>query len=595
MKYYRAPFPEGLDEPFDVLYAAVRTTVLSLLVAQNEATGTVLAAYDHHVTQLKQAARALGFEDVAIRLASQFASLDHRTLSNRMDGAIDHVLLDEFQDTSPVQWQVLRPLVTRVAAYEPDPDLSPDEWKIERSFFCVGDTKQAIYGWRGGVAEIFDAVADQIPGVVEVEQNTSFRSSPVVIDVVNEAFRNLQRHPMVAAADSGDPTDKAMYEASAVEHFCRRFPLHDAAQKTLPGHVRLETSRRIEDGDNDAKRMACFEDAARIAMDLNRAAPSKSIGILTRTNRGVAQLIFLLERLGVEVSQEGGNPLTDSAAVEVVLSALMMAEHPGDGRWEFHVSATSLADMPGFGPDWVRSMAEDRGLAETVEFLAGVLAPKCDPRETLRLGQLTQLALSYQLNAAPRLRDFVRFVREKRVERPQAAPVRVMTVHQSKGLEFDAVILPELDGALTRQSGQCVADAREIGEPPQAMTRYLSSKSWHFLASNWQRAFGLQSAGAMTESLCLLYVAITRARQSLHMVIQPPKKKAFDQRTAASLIYHALGCEEDPTQGSTTLMESGDANWYGDSAADRNLPDPTPPKRVAIKFRPLPITPHRNH
>ncbi len=90
VKYYRAPFPEGLDDSFDILYAAVRTTVLSLLNAQNEATGTVLAAYDHHVTQLKQTARALGFDDVAIRLASQFASLDHRVLSSRMDGAIDH-------------------------------------------------------------------------------------------------------------------------------------------------------------------------------------------------------------------------------------------------------------------------------------------------------------------------------------------------------------------------------------------------------------------------------------------------------------------------------------------------------------------------
>ena len=48
----------------------------------------------------------------------------------------------------------------------------------------MGDTKQAIYGWRGGVAEIFDAVADQIPDVIEDEQNTSYRSSQIVVDVV---------------------------------------------------------------------------------------------------------------------------------------------------------------------------------------------------------------------------------------------------------------------------------------------------------------------------------------------------------------------------------------------------------------------------
>lgn len=594
VKYYRAPFPDGLDPSFDVLYAAARTTVLSLLNAQNTATATVLAAYDHHVSQLKHAARALGFDDVAIRLAAQFATLDHRVLSSRMDGAIDHVLLDEFQDTSPVQWQVLRPLAARVALQQPDAGQPEDQRQVEKSFFCVGDTKQAIYGWRGGVAEIFDAVADQLPGVTEVEQNTSFRSSPVVIDAVNQTFQNLPRHPMAADADSGDPTDKSMYEASAIKQFSRRFPEHDAAKQTLPGHVRMETCREIRDGDADAKRMACFEDAARLAATINESAPGKSIGILTRTNRGVAQLIFLLERLGVEVSQEGGNPLTDSAAVEVVLSALMMADHPGDGRWQFHVSATPLGELPGFGPDMVRFMAEDRGLAETVEFLAGVLAPTCDPRETLRLKQLTHLAISYELNAAPRLRDFVRLVREKRVERPQAAPVRVMTVHQAKGLEFDAVVLPELDVALARQSGNCVADVRELGEPPEAITRYLNNKSWHFLSSHWQRVFGDQAAGAMTESLCLLYVAMTRARQALHIVFQPTKKKGFENRTAAALVYHALGCELDPTQGSQTLFETGDPNWHGGGNARSVADTKSAPRATSIQFRRLPAVPHRN-
>lgn len=608
VKYYRAPFPDGIQGAFDTLYAAVRTNVLGLLQAQNAATGTVLGAYDHQVTELKQLARALGFEDVSIRLAAQFASLDHRLLSSRLDGAIDHVLLDEFQDTSPVQWQVLRPFVTRAA--QVDNEKPPEDWQIERSFFCVGDTKQAIYGWRGGVAEIFDAVADQIPDVVEVEQNLSFRSSPVVIDLVNETFQHLQRHPLTDAANSGDPTSKAMYEATAVERFARRFPCHEAFQRTLPGHVRMQTCRKVDQGDNEAKRMACFEDAAQLAAELNRNSPCKSIGILTRTNRGVAQLIYLLERLGVEVSQEGGNPLTDSAAVEIVLSTLMMTEHPGDGRWEFHARSTALGKLEGFGPDFIRAMVEERGLSETIEFLGGVLAADCDPRETLRLKQLTRLAISYELNPAPRLRDFVRLVREKRVERPQSAPVRVMTVHQSKGLEFDAVILPELDGALTRQGGSCVADVEEIGEPPRAMTRYLNNRSWHFLTKRWQRAFGLQAAAGMTESLCLLYVAMTRARQALYMMVQPAKKREFEMRTPASLVFHALACDEDPTLSEQVLYERGEKDWAGPKAdaseetdhegdLSKAMPKSTELERgtkskVEIRFRKVGASPRRN-
>jgi len=569
VKYFRSPFPQELDVAFDTLYAAVRSNVLGLLKAQNLATGTVLDVYNCNVTELKQAARVLGFEDVSIRLASQFASLDQKLLGDRMDGAINHILLDEFQDTSPVQWQVLRPLAMRVTDPEAASNHSaPDEREVAQSFFCVGDTKQAIYGWRGGVAEIFDAVADQIPDVVENVQNTSYRSSQIVIDVVNQTFKNLVRHPIADAADASDPTSKSTYEAAALGSFCRRFPEHQAFRKELPGHVQLMTSTNPENADSEARQRACCERAAALVADLNRNAPGKSIGILTRTNHGVAQLIFLLENLGVEVSQEGGNPLTDSAAVETILSTLMMAEHPGDGRWEFHARSTPLGNLPDFGPDYVRDLVEEAGLAEAIELFAGVLAPVCDERETLRLKQLTRLAISYQLQAAPRIRDFVRLVREKRVERPQRAPVRVMTVHQAKGLEFDAVVLPELDGALTRASGSCVSDIKEIGDPPEGMTRYLNQKAWHFLTGHWQRVFGAQAAGGMTEALCLLYVAMTRARQGLYVVMQPAKKKAFDVKTASSLLYHSLGCDADPTENGAVLFEHGDhAYWSNESSA----------------------------
>ncbi len=565
--YFRSAFPAELDEAFDTLYAAVRTNVLGLLKGQNLATGTVLDVYNQNVTELKQAARVLGFEDVSIRLASSFASLDQKLLGDRMDGAINHVLLDEFQDTSPVQWQVLRPLAMRVTNPDTVGDQSEDDREVGQSFFCVGDTKQAIYGWRGGVAEIFDAVADQIPDVVEDVQNTSYRSSQVVIDVVNQTFKNLVRHPIADAIDAADPTSKATYESAALKTFCRRFPEHEAFKKGLPGHAQVMTSTNPENADSEAKQRACCERAAEFVAELNRKAPGKSIGILTRTNRGVAQLIFLLENLGVEVSQEGGNPLTDAAAVETVLSTLMMAEHPGDGRWEFHSRSTPLGDLPQFGPDYVRDLVEEKGLAEAIEFLAGVLAPVCDERETLRLKQLTRLAISYQLQAAPRIRDFVRLVREKRVERPQIAPVRVMTVHQSKGLEFDAVVLPELDGALTRASGSSVSDIREIGDPPDGMTRYLSQKAWHFLPGHWQRVFGAQAGGGMTEALCLLYVAMTRARQGLYIVMQPAKKAAFDVKTGASLVYHALGCEQDPTENNVVLYEHGDPDCWSDGSS----------------------------
>lgn len=557
-KLGRSVLPDGLDDALGALYAAARSNTLSLLAAQNDATGQVLALYDGQVVQLKQSLRTLGFDDIAVRLAKQFSKVDHRSISRRLDGAIDHVLLDEFQDTSPAQWQVLRPLAFRSADAAIDPDPDP-EAAVKRSFFCVGDTKQAIYGWRGGVAEIFDAVSAEIGGVESIEQNTSFRSSPVIMDLINRVFKNLSRHKIADAASGGHDADKSTYEARAVTQFAKRFPQHVAFKASLPGYVRMETCEKIDSRDGAEKTQACYQLAARRIAELSRAAQDRSIGVLTRTNKGVANLIFLLEQLGVDVSQEGGNPLVDSAAVDLVLSAFMMAEHPADGRWKFHVDHSPLGQVEGMSAGYVRDLVTEVGIARAVQHLAAALAPVCGPRDTTRLKQLAQLAVAYEPNATDRLRDFVRMVREKRVERPQSAAVRVMTVHQSKGLEFDAVFLPELDGNLTGQPPLCIADSRNLTEPPVGLSRFLTSEAWHFLDTRWRKAFGRDAAGKMTEALCLLYVAMTRPRQALYLVVQPCKP---DDKKPAALIHAALGVDTNPGEGETVLYEDGDSNWY---------------------------------
>ncbi len=554
VKFGRSKLPAGLDQALGVLYAAVRSRGLALLAAQNQATGQILEHFNAQVTELKQSLRTLGFEDVAVRLADQFGRFDHNTLSQRMDGAINHLLLDEFQDTSPAQWQVLRPFAVRAA----DPPPSDGESAVARSFFCVGDTKQAIYGWRGGVAEIFDAVAEEIPQVKTIEQNTSYRSSPVIMDVVNRVFPNLTRHPIADAADHPDDTDRRWYEAVAVKTFAERFPEHRADKGSLAGYARMETCRDSEGGASD-NALAAFQLAAERIAELHRAAEEKTIGVLTRTNKAVAQLIYLLERKGVDVSQEGGNPLIDSAAVDLVLSALMMSEHPADKRWKFHVDHSPLGENLKLSADRVRRHVSDHGIARTVLHLARVIAPVCNARDRFRLKQLAFLAVEYEPNASPRLADFVAMVRQKRVERPQASKVRVMTVHQSKGLEFDAVFLPELDGRLTSMPPQCVARSPRLSEPPTAVSRFLSGDAWHFLEPPWRKAFGKAAATSMTESLCLLYVAMTRARQALYLIAAPGKPS--DKKPAA-LIHAALNVDSDLSQPDGVLYEHGIPNWY---------------------------------
>ncbi|TVP97987.1 MAG: helicase [Planctomycetaceae bacterium] len=571
--YYRKPVPEEARLAIDLIAAACRTHFLGLLRAQTEATGEVIAAYETHLMSLKRTMRALAFDDLAHRLAGLFAMVSPGRAGLRLDGALEHVLLDEFQDTSPAQWAVLKPLA--LAAVDP---------QGSGSFFCVGDTKQAIYGWRGGVAGIFDAVQEQIPGVQQRNQDESFRSSPVVIDVVNRIFKNLLRHPEFA--DGGDPDaaphDRTAYEAAAITHFSTNFPEHSAHKQRLPGHFTFSCTSASEADrreDSETRSARHFGEVAKRIAELAESMPGRSIGVLTRTNRTVGGLIHLLRRGGVDVSQEGGNPLTDSAAVELVLSALMMAEHPADRRWWFHVAHSPLAGWLQTGPQdethaaagRVRRLVENLGIAGAVIEIADRLVTVCDEQDRARLRQLVALAERHELNRQPRLRDFVERVRVERIEKPRPAQVRVMTVHQAKGLEFDCVVLPELEGVLTRQARQTIAKKADAGSAPDAMLRYAGADHWHFLPTVWQRAFGGHAAGLMTESLCLLYVALTRARQALHLIVQPADKPDFKNKSASALIYHALGCgardDLDPTVGGRVWEEVGDAGWSDPGAS----------------------------
>ena len=115
-------------------------------------------------------------------LAKSVEAASGDRMSFRLDSSIRNLLLDEFQDTSADQWKILKRLTQNLDRHE------------KHSFFCVGDGKQAIYGWRGGVAEILDAVPDAVPGIVDEPMDKSRRSAPAVMHAVNTIFQHIARH-----------------------------------------------------------------------------------------------------------------------------------------------------------------------------------------------------------------------------------------------------------------------------------------------------------------------------------------------------------------------------------------------------------------
>jgi ATP-dependent helicase/nuclease subunit A len=546
-KYYAWVFPDDVIRVYQALLDHARSVLLKRLAAQTEATYKLLKHFDTEFQHLKQERRLLRFDDVTIAL-SRIERAGNERMAFRLGGRMAHLLLDEFQDTSLTQWQVLRPLAQAIT-----------KQPTGTSLFCVGDVKQAIYGWRGGLAEIFGALEQELSGLQRDQLVESRRSAQPIIDVVNQVFQNLTKHPSL---------DK--YEA-AVLAWQKAFPAHTTARKELLGHVTLETSPAAERDDDKTDHHRPFV-AQRIA-DLARQAPGCTVGVLVRSNAMVAELIYLLRKLDVPASEEGGNPLLDSPAVGLLMSLLEFADHPGNTACRFHVAKIPLGEN--LGLSWpcfndqaaavalrIRHELLEEGYGPVVYRWAQWLAPHCDRRDLARLQQLIELAYAYQPRSTLRAVDFVKMVMAEKVADPQAAQIRVMTIHQSKGLQFDIVVLPELGGTIAGQPDSFVTGRAGAAQPVNVVCRYANDALRQFLPPDFQELFAANTRQKVDESLCVLYVALTRAVHALHMILEPSKpSEKKPPKTSAGLLRATLASEK-PALGGQVLFEHGQADWY---------------------------------
>ncbi len=572
--YYRKPIPETVAAIYRRLIDHVKAELVGRVAAQTEASHALLEMFHVEYQRLKSSYHALRFEDVTRRLANVGQAVDLGSLSFRLDARIDHLLLDEFQDTSPQQWRVIQPWAHRVTA-----------GADETSFFCVGDVKQAIYGWRGGIAEIFDAIDRQLPGLKPQSLNTSFRSSQPVIDAVNRIFTHLTEHPNLGRAEP------------AVRRWSQRFEPHTTQRQELTGYAELAAAPAAGEDQSQWEVTLGFA-AARIA-ELVQQAPGRSVGVLMRRNDGVARVIYELRKLDVPASEEGGNPLTDSAAVNVVLSLLRIADHPGDTVARFHVANSPLGAVVGLD-DYrddaaardvslqVRQSLVQQGYGATIQGWTQALARHCSRRELSRLEQLIEKAYAYNAAATLRADEFVALVETERVADPTPADVRVMTIHQAKGLQFDIVVLPELEGDIVGQPDPVVTHRDDCTLPVDCVCRYASANIQQLLPASFQQMFEAATERAVTESLCVLYVAVTRAIHGLYAIVPPSADSERSvPRTHAGLLRAALA-EAPRAEPETVLYRHGDSQWYrsGGDAADGRAEGATggleAPRRPAV-------------
>lgn len=313
--------------------------------------------------------------------------------------------------------------------------------------------------------------------------------------------------------------------------------------------------------------------------------------------------MHVLRELKIDASGEGGQFLTDDPAVNVVLSALILADHPGDRVAWFHVSSSPLGAVvgatreaqPAAVSQRIRSGLIELGYAGLIARWAEALAPSCNARSVHRLTQLIEVADTYDTAGSLRPSRFVDHARATQVEEPSAASVRVMTIHRSKGLEFDAVVLPELEVNWGKVSDNVLLHRRSPGEPIDAVFPTIN-KDIRPLIPGAEEAFACTQRVRMLDDMSALYVGMTRARHALHMVIKPLKSKkkggpcsaGWTNLSPAALLRQALGKGEPDFDPESRLFSAGNDDWADRLAKPEAAAQPLDPVPLRIRLAPAP-------
>lgn len=529
------------------------------LIRQGQALGRMAVQYREAFEKGQLARGGFSFGDIThlLRESSVLGTAD--ALYFRLDARIRHILLDEFQDTSLAQWEVLDPLVSELLA----------GGDTKRAAVVVADPKQSIYGWRGARPGLVDDVRGRY-GLAHRELPKSYRSGKVILDTVTKTFQGLDGNGVVQEMGGGPEVAR-----SWLTDFYDQKP-NDGNQ---PGYTRLLAGPRPEG--RGGVQPALLNYAATLAGQLHAEEPRASIGVLVRTNKVVSYLIAALRQRQIPASGEGGTALTDTGPVNAVLALLRMADHPGDRLARYHVALTPVGEVVGYtnhqaGAEGNRLALRMRGrllrdgYGATLDGLSRALESSCNERERARLLQLVELGFRWDGQQTLRPGDFVRFVEGQRVEDPSGARVRVMTVHQAKGLQFDVVVLPHLYQSLEDQgAGDPVVPL--WNEASGRVTRVFpaADKATRALLPELREAHAQARALRLRDELSTLYVAMTRAKYALHMVVPGDGEKGpGTAKSAARILRDALAPDEAADAQGKVLYEDGSEDWFQGLAAE---------------------------
>jgi exodeoxyribonuclease V beta subunit len=441
--------------------------------------------YDYYrnanITNAK-ASGVLSFDDLTYftyRLLHE--SISKEFLYFKIDSKFKHILLDEFQDTSTLQFLLLKPLIDEIFA-----GYGQSEFK---SFFYVGDTKQSLYRFRGGVEELFDKVAENYS--VKIEQmDTNYRSSKNVVEQVNRWFEPVME---------GYVPQKNKKEASE-------------------GYVKvMESEELIEDAVAQAKEL------------LDMGVNVNNIAFLVSTNKDGQTLQEACEYEGIDTLLKTSSSLKNMPKI-AALTAMVSYLFYGD-----KIDAQALVLKVG------RSLEE----IDSTWFSAFMSPLQVIDRLVKEFGYFdNDLNILKLLEFSSGFSNIPTFLEEFETSSISVASnsvhgAQIMTIHGSKGLEFEYVIL--LD-KLTKANSDKSALVYHYNDNLTIDKILYRTKGRENFDEVYADIMEERKASALKDRKNVLYVALTRAVEGL-IVLKKPKDSIFDEVAMSPMELGTLSVE----------------------------------------------------
>jgi ATP-dependent exoDNAse (exonuclease V) beta subunit len=483
----------------------------------------------------------------------------------RLGEKYKHFFIDEFQDTSEMQWHNLIPLVDNALASE---DLTGERG----SLMIVGDPKQSIYRWRGGKAEQFIALSKEVNPFVNPDKKlfsleTNWRSYSEVIDFNNELFGFLS-----------DEFTNDDYKDLYKNHSFQQGNVKKGGYVSLSFIPKVEKAEFGEE-ENSAKNELYLEAVLQtIEKVKSNGFRNKDIVILTRKKAHGTEVANYLTERGIAILSTESLLLGASSEVQGLLSVLSYLNNKNDllakanflyylaleqsklQTHDFIAEGMTLGNeiefqqwLNGFDIDFSFVNIRKKSLYEAVEIIISKIIPM--QKRNAYVQFFLDLVLEHDLKKQAGISDFLNYwaINSQKLSIPSPEgndAVRIMTIHKSKGLEFPVVIFPFADEDYSKGPKEKIwldADEAQFGLPKVLVDKSSSVSGYGEAAAI---IYHQKKQEELLDDINVLYVALTRAEEQLYIIsgMQTPNKEGNYPNTMASFFIRFLkdkGFEEN--------------------------------------------------